>query len=172
MFQEQELNAYRSIQAPSELYEKIMSARKPKRHWGRYVTGVAAACLVLAMGAGFFFRGGEPGIMIQGQSLENSIVYYDLSPASEMRSSPTITVPLELELPRKSRICVTHGQLTGEGIESGKEWTASGSVSLLWEIPRGTELPVCELSIDDGKEITTLTLTYEETKIRITKKGE
>lgn len=170
MFKEQELNTYRSITAPQELYDKIMAAKKPARHWPRYAAGLVAACLVLVLGVGFFFRGGEPDIIIQGQPLETSVVYYDLAPAAEQRSSDVLTVPVELELSRKSRITVTQGQLTlGEG-EMVRELTASGSVTLLWEISRG--IPMCELYIDDGSAVTTLTLENKETQIIITKKGE
>ena len=170
MFKEQELNTYRSITAPQELYEKVMAAQRPKRRWSHYAAGLVAACLVLTLGAGFFFRGGEPDILIHGQPLESSVAFYDLSPAAEMRSSGALTVPVELELSRTSQITVTQGQLTlGEG-EPAQELTASGSVALLWEVPRDCEQ--CELLIDDGKKLTTLTLKYEETQITITKKGE
>lgn len=172
MFKEQELNTYRSICAPEALYEKIMTAQKPRRHWQKYTTGLVAACLVLALGAGFFLRGGSPDIIINGQPLESSVVYYDLSPATDMRSSFTVTVPMELELPRNAQINVTEGQLSLDGQCFGKTLNASDSVTLLWEIPRGEETLNCEMYIDDGKAVTTLTLTYEETKITITKKGE
>lgn len=170
MFEEQELNTYRSITAPQELYDKIMAAKKPKVHWHRYAAGLAAACLVLVMGIGFFFRGTEPDIMVYGQHLESSVVYHDLSPVAERRTSDVLTVPVELELSRKSRITVTQGQLTlGEG-EPAQEVTASGSATLLWEIPRG--ISMCELHIVGGKAVTTLTLENENSQIIITKKGE
>lgn len=170
MFKEQELNTYRSITAPQELYDKIMAAKKPKIHWPRYAAGLVAACLVLALGVGFFFQGGEPNIMIHGQSLESSVIYHDVAPAAEMRTSDVLTVPVELELPRKSRITVTQGQLILGEEEPSQKVTASGSVTFLWEIPRGVSM--CELHIDDGKAVTTLTLEYEDSQITITKKGE
>ena len=170
MFKEQELNTYRSITAPQELYDKIMAAQKPKVQWSRYAAGLVAACLVLAMGAGFFFRGGEPGIMINAQVLESSVAYHDIAPASEMRTSDKITVPIELELPRRSRITVTLGQLILGEKEPSQSVTSFGTVNLQWEVPRGVS--TCELHIDDGKAVTTLTLENEESKIIITKKGE
>lgn len=172
MFKEQELNTYRSICAPEELYDKVMAAKKPQRHWQKYATGLVAACLVLALGAGFFFRGGSPDITVNGQPLESTVVYYDLSPATDMRSSPVVTVPVELKLPRNAKITVTEGQLSLDGDPGVKSLSASASVTLLWEIPREEETLNCEMHIDDGKAVTTLTLTYEETQITITKKGE
>ena len=172
MFKEQELNTYRSIRAPEELYGKIMAAKTPQRHWQKYTAGLVAACLVLALGAGFFFRGGSPDIVVNGQPLESSVVYYDLSVATEMRNTPVVTVPVELELPRSAEITVTEGELTLNGQSSGKTLRVSDSVTLLWEIPRDEATLNCQMFIDDGKDVTTLALTYEETKITITKKGE
>ena len=170
MFKEQELNTYRSITAPQELYDKIMAAKKPRVHWSRYAAGLVAACLVLVMGVGFFFRGGEPGIVISGQSLESSIVYHDLSMATELRSADVFTVPVELELSGRSRITVTHGQLIMGEDEPSQQVTASGTVTLHWEISRGTEM--CEMHIRSGKMLTILTLENENSQIMITKKGE
>ena len=172
MFKEQELNTYRSIHAPEELYGKIMAAKKPQRHWQKYTAGLVAACLVLALGVGFFFRGGSPDIVVNGQPLESSVVYYDLSVATETRNTPVVTVPVELELPRKAQITVTEGQLIADGQNSAKNLKASGTVTVLWEIPREAETLNCQMLIDDGKAVTTLTLTYEESKITITKQGE
>lgn len=172
MFNEQERTAYQSIRAPQELYDKVMTAKKPAKRWGKYVPGLAAACLVLVMTAGLFFRGSDPVIVIQGQQLESSIEYFDLAPASEMRSSPMLTVPVELELSKRTQVCVTQGQLTdGEGQTAG-ELTVSGSVTLLWEIPRGADMAQCEMRIGTGKNATVLTLEYEESKITLTKKGD
>jgi hypothetical protein len=170
MFKEQELNSYRSIKAPQELYDKVMAAQKPKVHWSRYATGLVAACLVLAMGIGFFFRGGEPGIIINGQLLDSSVVYHDLAPAAELRTSEVLTVPVELELSGRSRIRVTQGVITLNDLEPTDELTASGTVTLLWEVPRGAS--ECEMHIESGRTLTTLTLEYGETQITITKKGE
>ena len=172
MFKEKELNTYRSICAPEELYDKIMAAKKPQWQWQKYATGLVAACLVLALGAGFFFRDTSLDITVNGQPLESSVVYYDLSAASDMRATPMVIVPVELKLPRNAKITVTEGQLSLDGEGSGKTLSASASVTLLWEIPRGEETLNCQMHIDDGKAVTTLTLTYEETQITITKKGE
>ncbi len=172
MFKEQQRNAYQSIRAPQQLHDKIMAAQKPAKRWPKYVTGLVAACLVLVLSASFFFGSSAPGIVINGQRLHESVIYYDLSPASEMRSSPMITVPVELELDKTSRITVSQGHLTGENAERVQELSAKGSVTLFWEIPREEEIPLCEMQIRHGKDVTTITLAYEETQITITKKGE
>lgn len=172
MFSEKERAAYQSIQAPQALYDKVMAAQKPTRRWTAYVPTLAAACLVLVLGMGFFFRGGEPGIVIQGQSLVSSVSYYDTAAASTLRSLPTVTVPVELELSRATRISVTAGQLTCDGMEPGDVLKVSGSVTLYWEIPRDAAPGQCEMRIGTGSNATVLTYEYEETKIILTKKGD
>ena len=172
MFKEQERVAYQSIQAPKELREKIMAQKKPRRHFPIYLTTALAACLVLVIGIGFFFPGGEPGIKINGQQLESSVVYYDLVPASDMRTAPILSVPVDLELSGESEISVSYGSLVREGEEPVSKLTAGSDLSLTWQIQRAEEIPTCEMTITNGKDVTTLTLEYEETKITITKKGD
>lgn len=172
MFKEQQISAYQGIHAPQELYDKVMAAKKPARHWGRIATGLAAACLVLVVSGTVFFRGGSPDIRINGQQLESSVVFYDAAPAMELRSVPMIAVPVELELPKDATITVTHGVLAGESGEAASQWEGSGKVSLLWQIPRGQELTDCQLQIRSGRDTTVLSLEYEESKITITKKGD
>lgn len=170
MFKEPERQAYQSIRAPQELREKIM--KKPTKRLPMYLSTALAACLVLAIGIGFFFQGSEPGIKINGQPLESSLVYYDLSPVSDLRSTPVLTVPVELELSGESRISVSHGRLVKEGQAPVTTMTEDGSLSLVWEIQRTEEIPPCEMTITHGKDVTTLTLEYENSEIILTKKGE
>lgn len=172
MFTEPQRMAYQSIRAPQELKEKIMAKKKPSGRLPMYLSTALAACLVLAIGIGFFFQGGEPGIKINGQQLDTSLVYYDLSPASEARSTPVLTVPVELELSGESVLSVSHGSLVQEGKSPVTQLTAEGSLSLIWEIRRTEEMPPCELTITNGNDVTTMTLTYENSQISITKKGE
>ena len=172
MFSEQQKATYQSIRAPQELYDKVMAARKPARRWTSYVPTLAAACLVLVLGVSFFIRGGDPNIVINGQSLVSSVEYYDTAPAFEFRSVPTVTVPVELELPRATRVSVTAGELTCDGMETGTELKVSGSVTLYWQIPRDADPAQCEMHIGTGRNATVLTYEYEETKIILTKKGD
>lgn len=172
MFNEQERTAYQSIRAPQELYEKVMTAKKPARHWARYAPVVAAACLALVVTAGFLFRRNDPVILVQGEPLVSSVEYYDISPASEMRSSPTVTVPLELELPKADLVSVTVGKLYVNGVAAGNELMVSDKVQVSWEVPRDTDYGHCDMIIGTGKDATVLTLEIEESKITLTKKGD
>lgn len=170
MFQEQERMAYQSIHAPEALRQKVM-AKKPVRHLPMYLTTALAACLALVIGLGFLFRGGEPGISVNGQTLKDSIVYYDLSVA-DLRSAPVLTVPVDLELSGESEISVSHGSLIREGESPVSRLTASDDLSLSWQISKTEEIPICEMTITQGKDVTTITLEYNQSEITITKKGE
>lgn len=172
MFSKEQVSAYQSIRAPQNLHDKIMAAKKPKMHRGVIATGLVAACLVLVMGMSFLLPGGTPDIRINGQTLQSSVEFYDVAPAVEMRTEPMITVPVELELPRMATVTVSHGLLVKDSGVSAQQWKDSGEMSLLWQIPRQTELSDCELQIRMGTRTTVLTLEYEESKIRITKKGD
>lgn len=173
MFREQERMVYQSIRAPEELREKIMAKKKPVKRLPMYLTTALAACLVLAIGIGIFFPGGNaPGIAINGQQLKDTIVYYDVASASDMRSTPALTVPVDLELSEESEISVSCGNLVREGENPVNQLTASEDVSLIWKVPK-TEQPVtCEMTITTGSTVTTLTLQYNQTEITITKKGD
>ena len=172
MFTEQQRNAYQSIQAPPELREKILGKKKTKRHVPVYLGTALAACLILAIGIGFFLPNGEPGIICNGQRLESTIVYYDLAPVSEMRSVSVLSIPVDLELSGKSEISVTQGCLIREDENVGTKLTASSDLSLIWQLPKSEEISDCEMTITQEKDVTAITLNYEESKIEITKKGD
>lgn len=173
MFREQERMAYQSIRAPRELREKIMAKKKPAKRLPVYLTTALAACLVLAIGLSFFLPGGNaPGITINGQQLKDTIVYYDVSPASDMRNIPVLTVPVDLEISDESDICVSCGTLVREGEDPVTMLTVSENISLVWQLPKTEQMPICEMTITAGSTVTTLTLQYNQSEITITKKGD
>lgn len=172
MFTEQQRNAYQSIQAPPELREKILGKKKTKRHIPAYIGTALAACLVLAIGVGSFLSGGNPEIKCYGQKLDSSIVYYDVSPASEMRSASVLSVPVELELSGESEIFVDQGCLIREGETVGNQVSADSDLTLTWQVSKNKENFPCEMTIIHEEDVTTISLNYEDTKITITKKGD
>lgn len=172
MFSEKELDAYKSIQAPNTLHCKIQEASRQQKHAMRLPPMglmAAAACLVLILGLmGFFPRQGAPEIVLNGQTLEDSVFFYDISPASELRSSPVFSVPLELTLPDETVLSVSYGQMLTDGSAPAKTLTAKGSLALWWEFPRGEELPTLEMSLNSQGKQTLITLTYDPAEKTIT----
>ncbi len=172
MFSKKELDAYKSIQAPNTLHRKIQEAcRQQKRALRLPQMGLiaAAACLVLIVGLmGFFPRQGTPKIVLNGQTLEDSVFFYDISPASELRSSPVFSVPLELTLPDETVLAVSYGQMLTNDSDPAKTLTAQGDLELWWEFPRGEELPTLEMTLDSENGQTLITLTYDPAEKTIT----
>lgn len=171
MFNQEQKEAYRAIQAPAELYDRVLAKATPGKRWVLPTTlSIAAACFVMVVALGFFLKGGEPAIVLNGQPLEKSIVFYDISPASDVRSSPFFSVPVEVKAERRSEITVSHGSMTVDGGAPVKTLTAEGSVTVWWEIERSEVMPVCEMEIRDGKSTTLITLNYNNAEITATKR--
>lgn len=173
MFPKKELDAYQSIKAPDTLYRKIQEASEGQKRTSRLpairLIGTMAACLVLIVAViGFFPRKGSPEIILNGQRLESSAFFYDISPASEIRSSPVFSVPLEIDLQGEATLTVSYGQMIAEDHEASSVLTADGPISLWWEFPRGEELPLCEMEIQTEESITLITLTYDHAEKTIT----
>lgn len=169
MFSNDQKEAYRNIQAPEELYQKVVESKQPRRLKLVPLLSGLAACLALVVVLGLFLRPGGPEIVLNGQKLEDIIVFYDISP-TDVRSSPLFSVPVELELPRKAEITVSHGSMTVDGGAPVTSLTASSSVTVWWQIERSEVMPVCEMVIRDSKGTTLITLNYNNAEITATKK--
>ena len=170
MFSNDQKEAYRSIHAPTALYEKVAEGKHPLRGKAVWPLGAVAACLALVVVLGLFLRPMGPEIVLNGQRLEDTIVFYDISPASDVRSSPLFCVPVELELNRKTEITVSHGYMTVDGGAPTTSLTVSDAVTVWWQIERGDVMPVCEMEICDSKGTTLVTLNYNNAEITATKK--
>ena len=170
MFKEKEIQAYRAIGAPQELYAKVMESQPTRRLRLMPMVSSLAACLVLVVVLGLFLRSNGPKIVLNGQALEDTIVFYDISPASDVRSSPEFSVPVELKLTRKAEITVSHGYMTVDGGNPSTSLTADDAVTVWWRIERSEVMPVCEMEICDSKGTTLITLNYNNAEITATKK--
>ena len=170
MFNQEQKEAYRSIRASAELYDRVLEKTAQKKRWVMPAVSALAACLVLVVALGFFWRSEGPHVVLNGQTLEKNIVFYDISPAADTRSAPDFCVPVELELTRRSEITVSHGCMTLEGGESAQMLTAEDSVTVWWKIERSEVMPVCEMEIRDSKGTTLITLHYNNAEITATKR--
>jgi hypothetical protein len=170
MFSNRQKEAYRSICVPDGLYARIVEKEQPKRLKLLPLVSGLAACMALVVVLGLLWQPGGSSIILNGQKLEDEIVFYDISPASDVRSSPLFSVPVELKLTRSSKITVSHGSMTVEGGEPVTELNANHSVTIWWQIERSEEMPVCEMEIQDNKSTTLITLNYNNAEITAKKK--
>ena len=166
MFDKSQLQAYSSIKAPDELYDKVI-ASKPKKS-KIYLLPLAvsfAACLMLIFGSVFYWGSYNPQVTFNGQNLTDSVVFYAVSPAKalDMRSSPVLSVPVELKLDEETEVSVNEGVLMLENGEKVKYNTFKGNVSLIWEIEQAENFPKAVMTLKSNKVTKEIVLTQNET---------
>ncbi|MBQ7385191.1 MAG: hypothetical protein IJW04_01655 [Ruminococcus sp.] len=167
MFDKKQMDAYSNIKAPDELFEKVVNA-KPKKSKVYLIPLVSslAACLILVFGVAVFFSSGfNPNVTFNGQSLTDTVVFYDISPISamDMRSSPMLCVPIELTLDDETDVLISEGILILENGERVQQGTFEGNVTLMWEIERTGDFPESKMSLTSEKGSKEITLTQNET---------
>ena len=167
MFDKKQMDAYSNIKAPDELFEKVVNA-KPKKSKVYLIPLVSslAACLILIFGVAVFFSSGfNPNVTFNGQSLTDTVVFYDISPISamDMRSSPMLCVPIELTLDDETDVLISEGILILENGERVQQGTFEGNVTLMWEIERTGDFPESKMSLTSEKGSKEITLTQNET---------
>ena len=170
MFSEKEIQEYKSKKAPKELEfmvkSKFAEERKPKR-WIKAAVAyasAAAACILCVIVVSLFMENRQADITLNGQTLEGSLLFYDISPASDMRSSPNFSIPMEIDPKGEAQIKVSYGAVVLSDGTSKKTLDISEKTELCWEIARDKSLPECILAIDTGDSITKITLTYDYEK--------
>jgi len=167
MFDKKQMDAYSNIKAPDELFEKVENA-KPKKSKVYLIPLVSslAACLILIFGVAVFFSSGfNPNVTFNGQSLTDTVVFYDISPISamDMRSSPMLCVPIELTLDDEPVVLISEGILILENGERVQQGTFEGNVTLMWEIERTGDFPESKMALTSEKGSKEITLTQNET---------
>ncbi len=165
MFNKSQLDAYNSIKVPDELFNKVVNS-KPKKSKIYLIPLVSslAACLILVFGVAAFMGSFNPQVTFNGQSLTDSVVFYDISPIStmDMRSSPELCVPVELELSEKTVVSVSEGVIILENGERVQQSTFEGTVTLMWEIQRTSDFPKSKMTLTSDKGSKVITLTQNE----------
>ena len=166
MFTEKELSCYQSIKAPEDLLLKIKRKQKISNIPARILA--AAAVFLFLLSGIYFYSAGESDIIVNGQVLQESIVFYDTMPAMERNFSSKISFPIEIHPARKTRISVTKGSLSIDGVSFEKEVTISSDTTLWWELEKEEET-LFTMELSDEKGIQEVTLKYENGKIIVTK---
>ena len=166
MFNKSQLDAYSNIKAPDELFEKVVNS-KPKKN-KIYVlvplVSTLAACLILVFGVAVFGNSFNPQVTFNGQSLTDSVQFYDISPIStmDMRSSPVLSMPLEFELSNQTQVSVSEGIMILENGERVSETFLEGKVTLVWEIQRQGDFPESKMTLESSKGSKEIILTQSE----------
>lgn len=166
MFNKSQIEAYNNIKAPDELFEKVVNS-KPKKNKIYLIPLVSslAACLILIFGVAVFANSFNPQVTFNGQSLKDSVVFYDISPIStmDMRSSPVLSMPLEIELSEETQVSVSEGVMILENGERVTGTDLDGTVNLIWEVERTGDFPESKMTLESRKGTKQITLTQNET---------
>lgn len=169
MFTEKEIMAYRNIKAPDDLRKKINQTHK-KNHKVLYFISAVAACFVFIMSG--IITNNQSNIVINGQKLNESIVFYDTASSYGRNVSSTISVPVEIKVLRSTKVCVSDGFISLDGNNPTKEITIFPYATIWWEIELDETDNVYEMMIFDKKGVNRVILEYENAKITVTKEKE
>lgn len=165
MFNKSQAEAYNSIKAPDELFDKVVNS-KPKKSKVYLIPLVSsmAACLILVFGVAAFNSSYNPQVTFNGQNLTESVVFYDISPANvfDMRSSPVLSVPVELQVDEETNVSVSTGILVLENGDRVKYNTIKGKVALVWEIERTGDFPEAKMTLHSDNGTKDIILTQNE----------
>ena len=165
MFNKSQLDAYSNIKAPDELFEKVVNS-KPKKSKIYLIPLVSslAACLILVFGVAVFGNSFNPQVTFNGQSLTDSVQFYDISPIStmDMRSSPVLSMPLEFKLSDETQVSVSEGVIILENGERVSRTTLEGDVTVIWEIQRQGDFPESKMTLESSKGSKEIILTQSE----------
>ena len=169
MFTDKEITAYRNIKAPADLRQKITKSQK-RPNKILYLTGTIAACFILIVSG--FVMNNQSNIVINGQKLTDSIVFYDTSSVAGRAVSSSISIPIELKVSHNTKVTVSHGFISVDGSTHSNEITLSSSKMIWWEINPYEADGIFEMRISDKKGIEKIALKYENSKITVTKENE
>ena len=183
MFDEKEIRAYRSVSAPADLRERVLSscAERPRerRSFSAMIraTAGAAACLLLVVVLSVFTMGnfGDVSVSVSGETLlpegsasvhpEHGVAPLSAQPTGKS-ITPSVSFPIALALSEKTEITVSGGEMkmTADGAVSfGTALAADGQVLIDWYInPDDTENAFV-MTLRGALKSETLTLAYDKT---------
>ena len=168
MFSEKQIVAYRNIKAPDELRNKITNSSKNKFKTLYFISAMAA-CLILVSS---IILNNQNSIIINGQKLNDTIVFYDTTSSHIRTVSHSISVPVEIKTSNNTKISVSNGYISIDGSNPNSEIEIDSSKVIWWEIELKTSENVFEMKISDKKGVKLVTLKYDNAKIIVSKEKE
>ncbi len=168
MFDKKQIDAYNSIKAPDELYEKVISngaSTKKSKIYLLPLVASFAACLVIFVGAFMAFNSSGLKVSVFGQELTSTVSYTPESEAGVAlaRAVPTLSVPVELDVNKATDISVSSGFIFLGASSPATSVTVEEKTELTWLVELTDDFTSCEMTLKDSKGTTTLTLTQDET---------
>jgi hypothetical protein len=164
MFNQQEINSYKQVKAPDELYQKVLSScNKPNKV--NYITKISAlaACFILVMGLALsgLMGFGEAEVYVNGSKVTNNS-YISLSlPKTDSRirtvAIPQIEVNVKVNFKDRGTVKVSEGS-----VGNGTEKEINGEEEIVWVVPMIESNDYYMSITPKGKETIYLKLCYDE----------
>lgn len=176
MFDFQQVNAYRNIEAPQGLRQQVLTAakrHKPSRR-GQFAGAAAlAACLALVLGLSLTGLG-RADVLLMGEPLkEGTAVVVETAGQTPVvtfsrQAADTEQLELELELRLKDSTRLEFSGGTGTVLQDGEVQNdltgLKGTVHVLWQIDPTRVDQTYQLTMYGEDTCRTITLSYEESK--------
>ncbi len=182
MFDEKEIDAYKSIKAPYTLRDSVMAAYDldytPKHILSLGQMRVAAsfaACVILIVTFSVFalkgsneFSASFNGAVLSEENISLAINQPTFTVA-DARSLSTVAVPLKLDIHKDTRITVNNGILqvtkdkTGEVLSDVTEFNTDSDVTIYWEVIINEAVSSYEMTASDKKNEYVITLAFDDT---------
>ena len=172
MFSENQIKEYKSISAPEELRQKVLSMKKAEKKQAFKVRNIgiyaAAACLVLVLSLSGIFGNGDISASLNGKPLGDEAVSVQSDSSIAMldaRSLDELSVDIEIETGKNAEIEVSDGSIQISDTETGEvseNTSFKGKKIVRWSIPNADESRAYEMTVTfkNGKT-ETITLEYD-----------
>lgn len=181
MFNQKEIEAYKSIKAPDSLRDNIMAdydldyTPKHTLYSGRLKAFASvAACVILIIAFSVFTMKdfGSFSASVNGERLSSeSILFTSNQPAlmtADARALSTVSVPIELDIHRDTEITVSNGTMqvlddkTGEVLFTETTINTDTDTSVCWEVIIDDASPY-KMTVSDTKKTHVITLAFDDT---------
>lgn len=179
MFNQKEIEAYKSIKSPASLKDSIMADYDldytPKNilFSGRLKAFASvAACVILIITFSVFTTKdfGSFKASVDGVHLSSESIIFDGSQSALMtvdaRALSTISVPIEMDIHRDTQITINNGTMqviddkTGEVLSNETTINTDSDVHVCWEVIMDDALSY-EMTVSDRKETHVITLAFD-----------
>jgi len=169
-------SAYKSINAPKELREKIVAldngTKKQTNNKIYLQIATLAACFVLVIAVfAFMPLNRNTKILIDGQTISGTPIILNGANTAQLvnvRTQQTVTVPISIDVKNTTDISASSGTLvitdikTGNIIMTDTKYTTDEKVSILWQNDMPDNDSVYNMTVKTKKECFTITLKYQK----------
>ena len=154
MFHKEDMEAYKSIKAPRELKEKVLSANTNIKTFPYRQLYLAVASFAMIVSLSATWNWNQSVISIQGNEQMVSM-------ASEARGVPKTSISIEINSNHKRKVSVSEGMLFQSNSDGQQTVKVAPGAKLLWQLD-AQEGEEYELNVTGWGEDKVYLLTYDQ----------